>query len=258
MTREEVAKAFQSIGESGLSATDLSDTLKSSVHAVWQIVFNEGHDVGYGKTKEAERNADGKVAAAEKRAEKAEARVKELETSQPDVAEIRKQYATEISDLKAEHEKALETERGRAVDATLRRGRSDLMAAIVALDVDPDYAGVLVERDEFRDRMSVDPETHEIVVMQKGKQIPIQSVEGKSAVKLFADEIRQGVKPKWLSSNADAGSNQQSGGTPGSSSQAGFYERVREEAIKSRETGVQSESQRKTAAERLRRGEAVT
>lgn len=199
--------------------------LKSGAHPVFQEVFNAGHSTATEQAKTDKQALETQLADVKADLDKATTRVQELEEKAPDVAKVREQYQTEITDLKTKHEQELEDRDQRLRNERMGRAVSDLRTKLVERGVDGEYAQVKVERADVRARLRHNDDG-QLEVLQAGKEIPFQPADGKNALDLLADEIREGTDPKWITSNADRGSGTGGGGgRPGGD----MFDRIRKE-----------------------------
>jgi hypothetical protein len=172
---------------------------------VYQIAHDRGHAAGTGK-KGAEATAlQTRVETAERERDEAKAALETLKGKAPDGEKLKAEYTTELQKAQEKF-----TAKEAALKATLKSTRlawakADLRASLVSdFKVDKDYAAVLVEKPEVIDRIThTDDGTLE--VLQRGKQIPFAPGDGQTSIGLLAAELREGVNPKFIVSDADSG-----------------------------------------------------
>lgn len=232
---------------SGLSEAEQEKDAVDVLHTVapaevFQPIFDRGHGQGMGKKAE-------EVTAFKSRAEAAETKVQELTTQveaerkkHPDVAVLQQQYQADLQKKDEEHKAALNT--AAAVLATERkaRARSDLVRELVSVHrVDSDYAEVLASKPEIEGRIRHN-DAGEAEVLQKGKEIAIVPSADKSALAMLAEELRAGVAPKFITSEASGGSGLQSdahGGGNGAGNGA-VFSKIRDREKERNKTGTRS------------------
>lgn len=175
---------------------DVIAALQTKVHAIFQTIYDQGHSAATGKLKP-------KLDAEEAARKKAEDDLKKLEESNGDVKKIHEQYKQQIQDLTATHKQEIETMGGTIT--TMRQGRvyDDFKSALVAANVDPEYADIIVQKPDIRKRFKFDGDKFEI--LQKDKEIALVPATGQSPIKLLVDEVVKEVNPKFLLSGADRG-----------------------------------------------------
>ncbi|HSH45053.1 MAG TPA: hypothetical protein VK966_04315, partial [Longimicrobiales bacterium] len=222
----------------------IADALKSGQGAVYQAVYNRGHEAGKEELNGRLTELGAEAKRERKRAETAEAKVAKMEEDQPDVAQIRKEYEEEQEALKAQLEEAKKSGDQRVRSILRSRAVSDLKARLVTkYGIDADYAEVQAQRAEAR----INPEPVEgkegeyrTTVTVEGKSIPMQADDPLEAL---AQEIDQRVDARFKTGNVDTG-----GRTGGSSGGAGGdrFSQIREE-VQKRQEG----QQRQSAAERM-------
>ncbi len=173
--------------------------------SVYQLIFQNGHDVGYGKK-------HGELTTAQTKATELEGRVATLSTelttlkSAPDQKALHDQYGAQIKDLTT---KAEQTASG--LKAQLTKERKAAKVAVLrdalltgAKRVEKDYADVLIQRADVVDRVKMN-EDGTWQVLQKGKEIPIAAQTPDAALTLLADELKAETPPKFLLVGTDTG-----------------------------------------------------
>lgn len=242
MSKPDLAALWEQIGD--LPKADVAEGLKTSNHGAWQDIWNAGHNTAHGKAKEGEEALQSQLETAQSELATAQKELEKLQKKQPDVAQIHEDYKAEIEELKAKQKDALVAKDATIRDRELARGKSGLMAALVADGVDADYAEVMVGKETVLKRLSIDTDLN-LTVLQEGREIPIQPNEQKTAVQLYADELRKSVPPKFVTSGGDRGSGTK---RPGSSGSGDHFTDLRERVSKEREAARTSAG---SAAERL-------
>ena len=141
----------------------------------------------------------------------------DLQSKTPDVKTVTDQFQAQIADLSAKNKAKLDTMQAKVNDTLLRRGRADLKSSLIAKGVDPDYADVLVNKEDVKLRMRPSDDG-DIQVMADGKDIPLTVGEGQTPLGLLTEELSGKVPAKFLSSSSDRGSDSRSGPASGSGS----------------------------------------
>lgn len=194
---------------------DVVAALKEHAHAIYQEVFNAGHGKATAEATERETALNTKVTDAEKKAAAAEKKLSDYEKKAPEIATLREQHATEITELKTAHKTELDTEREGRKGDRIERAIADYRAALIAGGVDEDMATVKAQHPDIRKRFQARAGDGVVEILQDGKTIPIQADSPDKAVKLFAEETKKSIDPKFIRSGADGGSGTGTGGGAG-------------------------------------------
>ncbi|HYG66112.1 MAG TPA: hypothetical protein VD838_00585 [Anaeromyxobacteraceae bacterium] len=221
MDREQLLEALKD--PSTADAKTVAKALQKHAQPIYQEIFNRGHSQATEKLTAEKEAVEAQLEAAEEKATKAEAKAKKLEEGSPDVAKVTEQFQQEIADLKEKHKlekKALET---KVVDVQLQTYREKAIAKLVAADVDPAYAEVLLERQANRDRLKLDKDG-KLSILQAGKDIPIAAEDGTDALDAFVQELAGATPANFKTSNGDRGA----GATNAASGGAGGYDPVKD------------------------------
>ena len=250
MDTKELRSALEKLGDDP-DASAVAGVFQSKSREVYQEVFNAGHASAVG----AERSKVEEAEAAQKKAEGQvsvrEGKISALEADRPDVAKIRDEYQDEIQKLKTDHKDEIDGEREKGKSLKRTNTRKDLIRALTSdpYHIDPDYAEVLAAREDVRGRITVDDEG-EVIVHQKGKQIPIAPSDDHTPVQLFAEELAGGVAAKWKTATADSGSGVSTdrGGAAGTGGDRYTKMREKQKAIE-KERGAGAD--RKSAKEKM-------
>lgn len=202
--------------------------LQKDGRELYQAIFNKGHATATEKLEQRITALTEQVSTAQAEATAAKTALADAEKNKPDVTTIRQQYEQQITDLKERHKAEIGKEREGRKAERLERTKGELKRALV-IDhgIDKDYAEVLVERADVRARLTFS-DKGDLEILQAGKTIPIVVGDGQNAVGLFAEELKGGVDPKWVTSKADngtGGQRDQPGGSGGD-----LYEQIRAEA----------------------------
>ena len=246
MTSEEQKALWVQLA--GLKPEELVEGFQRNAGEAYQEIFNRGHKAGVA-------HMDKQVSAAEtaqKTAETAQEKAEGLLAKAPDATQLREQYTKEIDDLKGTHKSELEEREGRLVSTLQAAERAKLVALLVgsSYGVDSDYAEVIAAKPDVIERISV-TEEGEVLVLQRGKQIPIQAADGKTPLGLMAEELAGGIDAKWKTSNADAGSGATQDGSGGGGGGKGRWGELRAQQEKVEENRSKRPGTGKTAREKM-------
>lgn len=182
--------------------------LKAEGGGLFQAVFQEGHDTGYGKKHGELTTAQTRVTALEGELTTVKDEVTKLK-SNPDVAALHTQYAGEIKTIK---DAALAKET--ALANTLRAERTNaaratLKAALKSGDkvlVDA-FADVLAEKGDVIGRIKVGDDGA-VTVLQAGKEIPFAAATAEAALAMLADELKGTAPAEFVKVGTDVGGGQ--------------------------------------------------
>lgn len=185
--------------------TTVVAALRGSAPGLFQAIFQEGHNVGYGQK-------HSELAALQTRATAAEGQVATL-TQQ--LTEARAGGPVDVNKLHADYKLKLDekdkaiadlrTESvGRLESLSLKVAQSKLQKALEDLGVDPVYAEVLAEKPEIRRRLKPQ-EDKAVTVYQEGTEIPIVGANGKDPLHILAEELHPKVPTKFIVSKVDRG-----------------------------------------------------
>ena len=231
----------------------IAKSLQTYGREIWQVAFNEGHNSGARKSEALYEDAKGSLATTTADLEKATTRMKEMEDNQPDLAAIRDQHRTEITEIKDGFKADLADRDQKVMDERLRNARTDLASKLEhECGIDPDYAReVLVAKDEVKRRLRF-AEDGSLLVLQLGRDIEIQPTDEKSAISILAEEVAKGVSPKWVTSKADRGS-EMGRDRSRTGSKAELFQGIRDRAKAKREEAGQAKDRRTALMERTGR-----
>lgn len=199
-----------------LSATDVVAGLKDKAKAIYQAIFDEGHGVATQQYQTEKKNLENRATKAEGDLAKANDRIKKLSEENPDVAKLHSSYGEEIKGLKEQIDTLKSQSSTQATGLRVDLAATRLEVALVEAGVIQDYAEILAQKPEVRERMSPD-EKGTIRVMQPDKAIPYAGTE-REQIRAFAADLKKGVKPIFLASTVErgTGTDQVNGGTPNS------------------------------------------
>ncbi len=196
--------------------------MEKEAPAVYQAVFQKGHDIGYGKKHGELEKATARVTTLEGELTTANAELTKLKNS-PDTKALHDQYGAQIGDLQTKA-KAREAE----LLTTLRTERhNQRLAALRGHLVTPgadgkhlaaDYADVLLQKADNAGRIKInDDGTWQ--VLQKGKDIPIAAQTPEAALQLMAGELIGEAPASFVLVGTDTGGG--IGGSKGTPAPAG-------------------------------------
>lgn len=212
------------------STDEIAKSLRAHAREVWQVAYNDGHRSGAGSKRRDVEEAEKSLATVQGDLDKANQRIKELEDSQPDLAQIRDAHRQEVEELKAKQLAELEERNQSITSERLRNARSRLAYKLEhEQGVDPEYAStIIVGRDEVQRRLTFNDDGS-LVVLQQGKDIELVPTDKSDSLSLLAEELAQGVDPRWLTSKAGRGTGVQTPGASSAGSRDGsFYDKIRE------------------------------
>lgn len=175
---------------------------------IFQVIFDRGHSVGLKKGKEDGTEVTGKLAVEKKRADDAEQQLKDFKDKNPDKASLQEKYQTDLATKDREHTEALRLKDVQIETERKRRARSEFIAELKDLDIDPEYAEVIADKKEHNERIRFDA-NGEPEVLQRGKEIAIVPTAKKGALGMLAAELLPSIPAKWITSNAGGGGGQQ-------------------------------------------------
>lgn len=185
--------------------TEVIAALKADAPGLQQALFQEGHDVGYGKK-------HGELTAAESKVTELTSQVSTLTKDvdklkkNPAVAELHTQYGQEIETLKAANAATVAELKGKITSSKADATTASLRAMLTsgAKRLDPDYAGVLTEKADTRARIKV-ADDGSIQILQAGKDIPIGAHTVEAALTVFAEELKAAAPAKFVLADTDKG-----------------------------------------------------
>lgn len=204
--------------------------LQKSAEPIYRDIFNAGHTTGVGASSRTLDKMKADLESAANVREAAETQLAEYRAKQPDVATVTGQFTQQISDLNRKHKDELSKLTSEFGGSTRDRATADLRASLVSLGVDPDYAEVLVKKDDNTKRIKVSDDGRGFSVLQAGKEIPIPVDDGQSAIRVMAEELRKAVPDKFVVVNSDRGSGAKNGSGGGGKSVGNHFDKIREDA----------------------------
>lgn len=225
---ELIASIKKALSE-GKTAKDIVKAVldDSQTQPVYQEIFQRGHaeetrasKVKFDALTEQSTALTGQLATAQ-------TALTDLQSKTPDIKTVTDQFQAQIADLNTKNKAKVDAMQAKVDDTLLRRGRADLKSSLIAKGVDPDYADVLVNKEDVKARMRP-TETGDIQVMAEGKDIPLTAGEGQTPLGLLTEELSGKVPAKFLTSTADRGSNAHSGPNNGSAN-GDQFKKIRDE-----------------------------
>lgn len=185
---------------------DAVDVLHNVVAAdVFQPIFDRGHNAGLAKGSSQSTDLKTRAETAEAAAKAATEQLDEFKKKSPDAAKLQEQYQSDLKKKDEEHKAELAKRDQVLAAERTKRVRSDLVRELLSHKVDKDYAEVLADKPEVRDRIRFN-DAGEIEVLQKGKDIAIVPSSEKGALAMLSEELKATVPAKFITSDATGGS----------------------------------------------------
>lgn len=194
---------------------EIAGGLQSHAHPVYQEIFNRGHAE---ETKDATKKIEAKdaeIARLGTELTAAQEKAKKLEKSEPQWETKEREYQTEIADLKDKAKNAKAEAQALVLDERRKTALTELKSKLIARKVHPDYAEVLADKREVRDRVTFNDDGSR-KVLQAGKAIPLSPAEGQDVLDMLSDELVAKVDKVFIMANGDHGSGTATGGGAGS------------------------------------------
>jgi hypothetical protein len=203
----------------------VAQLIHTKAPALYQTIFNAGHSVATTQAKADKMRLDGEVATARAKVTELEGKITELGRANPDAA----QYQQQIVDLKKQIEDREKQDKANARKGRLDSARDGLKDALIKLRVDPVYARAHVLEPEVIGRLVQNEGSDDVVVTQKGLNIPIIVTDGKQTpLDVLAAEIRAAVHPRYILADTDRGSETDGeGGPTGGGSKKVAFDKIR-------------------------------
>lgn len=244
---ELLAALSQALGE---NRDDLISGIEKKVGGLYQVIFQKGHDVGYGKKNHEITAANDKIAKLSNDIAAREQAIEELKAEGPEKhKKVIEGYKAEIATLTEAHKQAIAQKDAVLSQERLDRSIADLKARLIARGVMPDYADVKLQSQEVRNRIKFEPDGSR-QVLQAGKDIPFAVTGTEDALDLLANELHSATPQNWQTSKVIPGSGdgQPQNGAPmgGAKGQSDFFKGIREK--KQAETKAQKEAQSENPA----------
>lgn len=235
---DKLLEALKALGEGKGDKAEVAKLLKEHAGAVHQVVFQEGHNVGYGKKAGELTEATEKATTLTSENAQLKKDLDQARQSNPDIAKIHTDHKAQVDDLQKKHQEELDAVKGKLKATKVDGGKSALTDELVKLGVDRDYAKtVIANREDVVTRVRVDATGEAVEFLQSGGTIPIVQSGDKTPVQLLAEELAKGVPPKFITSQADGGAG---GGAGGGGDKSGgdvakLADEIRKEAKERRE-----------------------
>ena len=169
----------------------LIESLKE-IKSVYQPIFNDGHAVATGQLSQEKKDAEQKAADAEAKLTDLQAEFDTYKASKPDTATLDKQWSEKLQAVKDEFRDYKKQVKQEKQDA-LRDTALTKVQTLLAVDIDPEYAESLVQRDSIKKRITVD-EQGNLRILQPEQSIPYAG-DVDAQVKSLASELVENVKP---------------------------------------------------------------
>lgn len=224
---DELIKALKALSDA--DRAKFGTTLQNEAPALYQSVFQAGHDVGYGKKGAELVAAQGKVTELEGRITALDTEVTKLK-SNPDTAALHKQYAEERDKLVKEHAEAMSKVTGQIVSEKTSRYVTQLQQLLTAGEkrLQGDYATVLTEKADVRGRIKVNADGS-WQVLQKGKDIPFAAATPEAAIAMLADELKSEAPAAFVLAGTDSGGGVTNGSSPLPPAGGSVFDKIRAE-----------------------------
>lgn len=228
------AKLREVFGTEPVDPEVFSNAVREEFQPLYQHIFNAGHKVSDAQNGTRISGLEAQLDAATKARTKAEKDLAKLSESQPDVAKIRSDYDTQITQLNEQLEATKTQHRAKLNAVLIDRAKTDLVSLLVSAPykVDPLIADSLATKHAALLRPNEQTDTIEVLA-DVGSTVAIQS---KEPLKTLAESLAKTVDAKYRSADVDTGS-----GTKGGQGGTGnVFDKVREDAKKERETAAKS------------------
>lgn len=214
MTEDEILAAIgEHVGDDKGKAEAFAKKLRETHRHVAQPLINAGSALKKEEAKaDIKKLTEERDAAVTERDEATQA-LAAANATKPDVAKIEAdltaKWSKKVDDLKKQLTQKDESFRG-----ALKRGSlAKFTAELVKAGVDPDYAKEVLAAKYGG---NVDVQDDGSVVVKGLDGIPFDGADEDARVSAFAAEIRKGVNPRYVLTNADSGAGVRSGGGGGS------------------------------------------
>lgn len=231
---------------------EIASRLQSDGHGVFQVIYDRGHSAaterGNSRTDELEKE----LAEEREKLESTETQLTEEREKHPETEELRSEYQEEIREVRAESDEKISSLEKQLVNERRERAHSDLKAMLTSgqRHLDADYADVLTNKSDVRDRLRFDEDTGSLEVLQAGKQIALAPADGVSPLALLSKELKESAPSKFVEVSSDAGSGSREGGGAGNGS-GGFFSNYRKELEEKRESEKESAPRANEAKKRM-------
>lgn len=204
--------------------------VKAKAKPLWQEAFNEGHGVATAQLQPKLTTAEQAKAAAEQSKKEAETELSKLREQQPTTAQLHEDYGKKLQDKDAEIAQLKEQHTTEKRDGRKNTALT-LLRAELAAHVHEDYAEVLVQKPNVRERFQFD-DGENLRIMQATGNVPYAGDE-EAQIKAIAEELVKDVNPLFKRTDVQGGSGRGSAaGDGGGGVLKGkkLFEKIREEA----------------------------
>ena len=236
--RELWAKLAGAVGDKDedgkFTLATVARTMKENAHALFQHVFNVGHSERNKKATNDEKALRDQLTAKEEEATRLQSELETAKAGQPDAAKRVTELEGQIRTLQQQHADTPKELPGQVAEAK-RTARLETLRGKLAAHLDPDYAEVLVQKAEVRDRVRLNDDGS-FDVLQAVGGIPFAPAEGADPMDLLVGELvetTRRTKPTLVTSGAEAGSGTGSTGGQAAERKGGdakFFDGIREKA----------------------------
>lgn len=221
----------------------VADALKEHASEHYQAVYQRGFSTSHGEASTRIAAKEAEIQTLKEAAEAQASKIKELQDRTPDAEEVTRQYEERLQSVQREKDEAIAEANRRVTELHKTRFKSDLKAALIAAEIDPDYASeVLVNKYDSRIKVSEDGS---VKVMDDDGLTPLQAANGELA-SLFAKRIKAGVDPKWITSKVDRGAG--ASGGQGVQATSTEWDKLREAARQRQAASTQSDAAKQKLA----------
>lgn len=211
----------------------LVEAIKKKAKTIYQPIFNDGHAAATATHTEKQTKLQEQLDTAKADLKVAKDDLKKLQETQPDVAELHKEYGKKIQGLEANIEdlKTQQVAERRSVrkEKVIAKVRDELSKVVL-----PEYAQALTDTDTFKARVDFDDKDLPRL-MQADLKLPFAGGED-DQVKAVVEELAKNVPAKLRRSDVDAGTGRP-GSTGGGASGKEYYQRIRDEAAARKAAG---------------------
>ncbi len=199
--------------------------LRASAQPLYQGIFNAGHSEATARAQAKTMELESRIAALTTEKQGIQTKLDELNGKAPDAEKLKGQYEGQITAKDAEIAKLKQQ-----VNDVRLAGHYPLLAvALAEAGVDAEYAElVMVPREDVKTRLRLD-EKGQLLITQKGLDIPIVPGQGETALKALAKELAADVPAKWRNAKVRRGSGVRDGDSNGEGGGTNVFDKIREE-----------------------------
>lgn len=217
------------VGGDKAKAKDVAKALRSDSKDVAQLLINVGAGQKSGETQAKVTDLETKLRETEEKLAEVTSEFAEHKAKTPDVATVeareRAKWEPKVKAKEDELKAARETTKN-----VLKRGAvARFTRELIKAGVDPEYAQE-VAANKYGDRF--DPKDDGTLgVLQVGEAIEYDAADEDSKIAALAADVRKGIAPRWILTNADSGAGVRNGGGGG----AGYDAKKEGEAMAAKE-----------------------